>query len=52
MTLWHGRLRTAGAGRRRLLGLHRSLSLSTAGWPADDLAGSRAHVRGLGRAGS
>ncbi len=48
MTLWHGRLRgdTADAVMDYSVSLHVDRRLA-----GDDLAGSRAHVRGLGRAG-
>jgi argininosuccinate lyase len=47
-TLWHGRF--TGAPADELLAFTESLSFDRRLWP-DDIAGSRAHVRGLARAG-
>jgi argininosuccinate lyase len=47
-TLWHGRF--AGAPSEALMDFTVSLPFDRRLWP-DDLAGSRAHVRGLARAG-
>ena len=47
-TLWHGRF--AGGPADELLAFTESLSFDRRLWP-DDIAGSRAHVRGLARAG-
>src|SRR5688572_2302337 len=46
-TLWHGRFETGPADE--LLAFTESLSFDQRLWP-DDIAGSRAHVRGLARA--
>lgn len=48
MTLWHGRFEDGPA--EELLRYTVSLGYDQRLWP-DDIAGSRAHVRGLGRAG-
>lgn len=48
MTLWHGRLGSGTAAE--VMAFTASLSVDRR-LAADDLAGSRAHVRGLGRGG-
>ena len=48
MTLWHGRFESGPADE--LLAFTESLSFDQRLWP-DDIEGSRAHVRGLARAG-
>ena len=47
-TLWHGRFE--GGPAAQLMAFTESLSFDQRLWP-DDIAGSRAHVRGLARAG-
>ncbi|MCQ9191659.1 lyase family protein, partial [Escherichia coli] len=47
-TLWHGRF--AGGPAEALMAYTVSLPLDQQMWP-DDIAGSRAHVRGLARVG-
>ena len=47
-TLWHGRFE--GGPAAELMAYTESLSFDRRMWP-DDIAGSRAHVRGLARVG-